>query len=66
MKLPDWEAMPIDPDGGYVRRWVPELEGIDGGAVHEPWLGLFAPDYPAPIVEHDEAVRRFLAARRAL
>jgi len=45
---------------------VPELESIDGGAVHEPWLqGLLAPGYPAPIVEHDDAVRRFLEARRA-
>ena len=26
-----------DPDGAYVRRWVPELAGLDGAAVHEPW-----------------------------
>jgi deoxyribodipyrimidine photo-lyase len=46
---------------------VPELEAIDGGAVHEPWrLGQLAPKgYPAPIVDHDEAVRRFLEARRS-
>ncbi|MGY4645613.1 cryptochrome/photolyase family protein [Cellulomonas sp. URHB0016] len=44
----------FDPDGDYVRRWVPELRGIAGGAVHQPWrLGLVAPDdYPAPIVDH--------------
>ncbi len=63
---PTRQARRFDPDGAYVRRWVPELEGIDGGAVHEPWrLGLPVPDYAAPIVEHDEAVRRFLEARRA-
>jgi len=35
--------------------------------VHEPWrLGQLAPKgYPAPIVDHDEAVRRFLEARRS-
>jgi len=63
---PTRQARRFDPDGAYVRRWVPELEGIDGGAVHEPWrLGLPVPDYAAPIVEHGEAVRRFLEARRA-
>jgi deoxyribodipyrimidine photo-lyase len=63
---PTRQARRFDPNGAYVRRWVPELESIDGGAVHEPWLlGSLASDYPAPIVEHDEAVRRFLEARRA-
>ena len=64
---PTRQARRFDPDGAYVRRWVPELEAIDGGAVHEPWrLGLLAPKgYPAPIVDHDEAVRRFLEARRS-
>jgi deoxyribodipyrimidine photo-lyase len=44
----------FDPDGEYVRRWVPELRGISGAAVHQPWrLGLTAPDdYPAPVVDH--------------
>jgi deoxyribodipyrimidine photo-lyase len=27
----------FDPDGAYVRRWVPELAGIAGPAIHEPW-----------------------------
>lgn len=59
------QAHRYDPTGGYVRRWVPELAGVDGAGVHEPWrLGLLgAPDYPARIVEHDEAVARFRVAR---
>jgi deoxyribodipyrimidine photo-lyase len=62
---PTRQAQRYDPSGEYVRRWVPELAGIDGSAVHEPWrLGLLgAPDYPGPIVDHDEAVARFRAAR---
>ncbi|MEZ5204075.1 MAG: deoxyribodipyrimidine photo-lyase [Acidimicrobiales bacterium] len=49
----------FDPDGDYVRRYVPELGAVAGGAVHEPWRcddGLFSPvgDYPAPIVDHSE------------
>ena len=50
-----------DPDGAYVRRWVPELAGIRGADVHEPPAGA----YPPPIVAHDEARDRALAAYRA-
>jgi len=44
----------FDPDGTYVRRWVPELRSVRGRAVHQPWrLGLEAPaDYPERIVDH--------------
>ncbi|WP_456788534.1 cryptochrome/photolyase family protein [Cellulomonas sp. P5_C5] len=44
----------FDPDGTYVRQWVPELRGVPGRAAHQPWkLGLEAPDgYPPPIVDH--------------
>jgi deoxyribodipyrimidine photo-lyase len=62
----------FDPDGAYVRRWVPELAGIAGPAVHEPWrldAGTLARagvrpgiDYPAPIVDHAAARERALAA----
>ena len=63
---PSRQARRFDPHGAYVRRWVPELEGIEGAPVQEPWrLGLLAPSgYPAPIVDHETAVRRFLDARR--
>ncbi len=53
----------FDPDGDYVRRWVPELRDIDGGAVHEPWTIDPAPsDYPDPIVDH--AAERKVALER--
>ena len=61
------QAHRYDPDGAYVRRYIPELSHIDGPAVHEPWRlpdearrGL---DYPEPIVDLDEGLRRFRAAR---
>jgi deoxyribodipyrimidine photo-lyase len=55
------QAERFDPDGGYVRRYVPELRTIPGKAVHQPWRlpdtvrsGL---DYPGPLESHrDEAV----------
>lgn len=62
------QAKRFDPDGDYVRRYVPELRAIDGAAVHEPWkldAGLRATlDYPEPIVDHDEAVARLRPRRR--
>jgi deoxyribodipyrimidine photo-lyase len=60
------QAQRFDPDGTFVRRHVPELGGIDGPEVHEPWRlrALRSRGYPAPIVDHEEAVARFLAARR--
>ncbi|MCL6669880.1 cryptochrome/photolyase family protein [Streptomyces panaciradicis] len=57
-----------DPDGAYVRRWVPELAGLDVPYVHEPWklrgLDRAALDgYPDPVVELSEGLARFKQAR---
>ncbi len=59
------QAERFDPDGVYVRRWVPELAGVRGKAIFRPWLmeGFDDLDYPAPIVDHDEAVAEFRARR---
>ncbi|MFI6871599.1 cryptochrome/photolyase family protein [Nocardia sp. NPDC050406] len=46
------QAERYDPDGDYVRRWVPELAHIAGAQVHKPWrAGILAADYPPPIIE---------------
>ncbi len=58
---PTAQAKRLDPDGEYVRRWVPEL-----AVVPDPLSpGLLAPSYPAPIVDHHEAVAAFRARRGA-
>ena len=66
---PTRQAERFDPEGDYVRRWVPELRAIDGRAVHEPWklgpLERESLDYPEPIVDHAEAVAAFRARRAA-
>ena len=50
---PTLQGERFDPDGEYVRRWVPELEGLPGKAVHRPWTApLGVPAYPPPIVDH--------------
>ena len=47
------QAKRFDPAGDYVRRYVPELAGVEGRAVHEPWkLARQPPGYPEPIVDH--------------
>ena len=48
------QGLKFDPNGDYVRRFVPELAHIQGAAVHEPWLLIdgLAKGYPAPIVDH--------------
>ncbi len=61
----------FDPDGSYVRRWVPELRGVPTEWIHEPWA---APDevshsaavtlgdsYPEPVVDLQESRARALA-----
>ncbi len=54
-----------DPDGVYVRRFVPELRGVTGAEVHQPWRlpGGPPPGYPPPVVEHsaerEEALARY-------
>ncbi|MGW6536878.1 cryptochrome/photolyase family protein [Streptomyces sp. NPDC055051] len=61
------QAKRYDPDGAYVRRWVPELAGLDGAAVHEPWrltgLDRASYDYPEPLVELSEGLERFRRLR---
>jgi deoxyribodipyrimidine photo-lyase len=52
----------FDPAGDYVRRWVPELAGLAGARVHTPWEAGRVAGYPPPIVDHDDARHRALAA----
>lgn len=60
---PTRQAQRYDPSGDYIRRWLPELAHLEGSSVHEPWRVDEPVDYARPIVEHEEAVRRFRAAR---
>ena len=69
----------FDPDGSYVRRYVPELERVPGRHLAEPWTMpaevqrscgcVIGRDYPAPVVDRaaarERAVERYRAALSA-
>jgi deoxyribodipyrimidine photo-lyase len=59
----------FDPDGRYVREFVPELRDVPTRFIHKPWTAPEPPGhYPPPIVDHaerrTEALRRFEQARK--
>lgn len=47
-----------DPDGNFIRKYVPELKDIQKSFIHEPWK-MFEPpkNYPKPIVDYAESMR---------
>lgn len=61
------QAKRFDPEGRYVRRWVPELSDIEGAAVHTPWklagIDRAAVHYPDPMVDLGDGLDRFRQAR---
>jgi len=57
----------FDPEGDYVRRWVPELAHLPNDTIHRPWAAAVPDDvYPARIVEHGAARDRALAAFQSI
>jgi len=68
---PVLQSRRFDPEGTYIRRWLPELEHVPDARLHAPWeMGpleqqaarcAIGRDYPAPVVSHAEARKRTLA-----
>jgi deoxyribodipyrimidine photo-lyase len=58
---PTAQLKKLDPEGAYVRRYVPELADVPPRDIAEP--GLLAPSYPSPIVDHAQAAAAFRARR---
>jgi deoxyribodipyrimidine photo-lyase len=68
---PILQGAKFDPEGRYVKRYVPELSGLDPKYVHQPWRApkdtlrragiTLGATYPEPIVAHETARKRFLA-----
>lgn len=66
----------FDPDGHYVRRWLPELARLPAQYLHQPWQAgervladcgvRLGSDYPAPMVDLKSSRERALAAFAAI
>ena len=62
---PTTQAKRFDPDGTYVRQWIPEISGLPNKLIHTPWLAkpvelsdagiVLGNSYPYPIVDHSKA-----------
>ncbi|MCP2678164.1 DNA photolyase family protein [Maricaulaceae bacterium NA33B04] len=76
MYNPVKQGLDQDPDGVFVRRWVPELADLPTSFIHEPWKApddllakagvVLGESYPDRIVDHEQAAREARARIGAL
>jgi len=56
-----------DPEGAYIKQWVPELKNVEASRLHESPTVRLAREYPMPIVDHhverDKTLARFKQAK---
>ncbi len=67
---PVTQSEKFDPDGRFIKRYLPQLAKLDAKYIHAPWLApeltlqmagiTLGNDYPRPLVAHDEARKRTL------
>lgn len=67
---PTSQSEKFDAEGKFIRRYCPELAGLDGKAIHAPWerapLAMQGVHYPRPVVDHAVARERTLARYAAV
>ena len=66
---PVLQGQKFDPNGDYIRKFVPELAHLDSKTIHQPWTAIdgHSNGYPSRIVDHaeerDETLRRYKALK---
>ncbi len=73
---PVTQSKRFDPDGDFIRQYLPQLAGLSGAAIHAPWLAkpevlqkagvVLGKDYPVPVVDHEDAREKTLARFKAI
>jgi deoxyribodipyrimidine photo-lyase len=73
---PVTQGQKFDPNGKYVREWIPEIASLPDKAIHSPWAAAasdlvqagieLGKDYPAPIVDHSKERENALEAYNTL
>ncbi len=68
---PVLQSLKFDPEGAFIREWLPELKELTGKAIHAPWEStslelaaagvLLGETYPRPIVHHTEQRKKAIA-----
>jgi deoxyribodipyrimidine photo-lyase len=68
---PVTQSKRFDPDGDFIRQYLPQLAPLGGAAIHAPWLAkpevlaragvVLGKDYPLPVVDHEAAREKTLA-----
>lgn len=62
---PILQSKRFDPEGNYIKKWIPELKDLSPSYIHEPWTypGCDTLNYPKPLVDHakarDEALKAY-------
>jgi deoxyribodipyrimidine photo-lyase len=51
---PELQSLKFDPDGEYIKKYIPELRGLNSKDIHSPGSAVRPKSYPAPLVIHSE------------
>lgn len=63
---PILQGKKFDPQGNYVKKWIPELKNLSKKFIHQPWLAPDEINYSAPIIQHEVARKKALALYKKL